>query len=743
MHYSINPEIERKEILKRYRNLLISCKNTNKQDNKLIRKAFNLAVDAHKDMRRKTGEPYIYHPIAVARITVTEIGLDVTSVVCALLHDVVEDTDYTLDDMRGIFGKKIAKIIDGLTKISGIFDQSTSFSIQAENFKKMLFTLSDDVRVILIKIADRLHNMRTLDAMPHEKQLKIASETSYIYAPLAHRLGFYNIKDELEDLSLKYTEPEIYQSISLKLKETELERKKFITKFKYPIIKALKAKNVKHKIIDRTKSISSIWNKMNKKGIIFEEVYDLFAVRIIINSSLSEHERNDCWNVYSVITDLYRPNPNRLRDWISIPKANGYEALHTTVMSKTGDWVEVQIRSERMNQIAEKGYAAHWKYKESVKQESSLDKWLIRISELLKSNESDALDFVDDFKLNLFSKEIFVFTPKGELRTLPAGSTILDFAYGIHSQIGNNCISANVNHKLVPLKYELKSGDQAEIITSKKQRPKEDWLKLVITARAKSKIKDFIKKEKKKLIIQGEKILKKLFEQVKLKYDISNINKLKSYYNIDKEQDIFYNVATNKIGLKEIKTFYNDNKTWHKYISFKNPFTKSKKTEDKTIEKDIINLKNKPSTLLLGDKTSKIKYKLSLCCNPIPGDEVFGLIFSNKKIEVHRTNCKHATQLMSRYGNRIVQAKWINENSLAFLAKIKFTGIDKIGIINNITKVISNELNINIHSINFDSNDGIFEGTIALFIEDRQRLNYLIKNMEKINGIKKVLRIKI
>ncbi len=742
MNYLIDTEVERKEILKRYRSLLSACKNTSKQDNKLIRKAFELAVDAHKDMRRKTGEPYIYHPIAVARIITTEICLDVTSVVCALLHDVVEDTDYTLDDIRGIFGKEIAKIIDGLTKISEIFDQSTSYSIQAENFKKMLFTLSDDVRVILIKIADRLHNMRTLDAMPHEKQLKIASETVYIYAPLAHRLNLYNIKDELEDLSLKYIDPEIYQSILLRIKETELERKKFINKFKYPITKALKVKNIKHKIIDRIKSISSIWNKMKKKGISFEEVYDLFAIRIIIDSSL-ENEKNDCWNVYSMITDLYRPNPDRLRDWISIPKANGYEALHTTVMSKTGDWVEVQIRSEKMDQIAEKGYAAHWKYKESVKQESSLDKWLIRISELLKSNESDALDFVDDFKLNLFSKEIFVFTPKGELRTLPAGSTILDFAYGIHTQIGNNCISANVNHKLVPLKYELKSGDQIELITSEKQRPKEDWLKLAVTARAKSKIKEFIKKEKKGLIIQGEKILKEFFEQVKLKYDSSNINKLKAYYNIDTEQDMFYNVATKKIGIKEFKTFYNDNKTWHKYINFKNPFAKSKKTEDKIIKKEIINLKDKHNALLLGDKTSKIKYNFASCCNPISGDKVFGLISSDEKIEIHRTNCKYATQLMSKYGNRIIQVKWIDENSLVFLAKIKFTGIDKVGIVSSITKIISSELNINIQSINFDSNDGIFEGTIALFIQDKQRLDYLIKNMEKVDGIKKVLRVKI
>ncbi|MFO7977829.1 MAG: RelA/SpoT family protein, partial [Bacteroidales bacterium] len=513
-------EQERKEIIKQYRGLLGVCRpNISKEDRQRIRKAFNFATEAHKEHRRKSGEPYIFHPIAVGRIVVEEIGLGATSVICSLLHDVVEDTDYTLADISEHFGEEVAKIIDGLTKISDIFDQTTS--VQAENFRKMLLTLSDDVRVILIKLADRLHNMRTLESLPPKKQLKIANETLYLFAPLAHRLGFHAIKSELEDLALKYTEPEIYNTIARKLVDTEEERNRFISSFNQPIRRALNAEGFNFSILARTKSISSIWEKMQKKEIPFEEVYDIFAIRIVIDTP-EQREKADSWKVYSIVTDIYRPNPDRLRDWISTPKANGYESLHTTVMSRQGKWVEVQIRTRRMDEIAEKGYAAHWKYKESRIGESGIDKWLRRIREILKTAETDALDFIDDFKLNLFSDEIIVFTPKGELRTLPVGSTALDFAYSIHTQVGNNCLGAKVSHKLVPLSQVLKSGDQVEIITSAKQHPKPDWLNYVTTARAKGKIKTSLKEARKKQAEEGKEILDRKLRQLKIEHNPAN-----------------------------------------------------------------------------------------------------------------------------------------------------------------------------------------------------------------------------
>ena len=604
-------EKERQEILKRYKNLLKVCKpNSSAEDKKLIRKAFNLAVEAHKDMRRKSGEPYIYHPIAVAYISASEIGLGTTSVICALLHDVVEDTDYTLTDIRGLFGEKVARIIDGLTKISEIFD-NTSPSIQAENFKKMLLTLSDDVRVILIKLADRLHNMRTLSAMPPQKQLKISYETLYLFAPLAHRLGLYSIKSELEDLALKHTEPEIYDNIYQKVKESEKERARFITRFINPIKKELTKQKLDFTITHRTKSINSIWEKMKKKEIPFEEVFDLFAIRIVVNTS-AEQEKAECWKVYSIVTDFYRPNPDRLRDWISIPKANGYESLHTTVMSSTGQWVEVQIRSKRMDEIAEKGYAAHWKYKETGNSESGLDEWLRKIRELLKSPEANALDFLDDFKLNLFSDEIFIYTPKGELKTLPIGATTLDFAYNIHSKLGDSCIGAKVNHRLVPLNYKLKSGDQVEIISSGKQKPKEDWLEYVITAKAKSKIKAALKEDTRKLAEEGKEILMRKFKQFKLEFNNANISKLSSFYKIPNSQELFCHVASGKIGLKEIKLFIQekDRSKWFKYLT--SPFSILSGKDKAIAEKDTLQnkiaaqLKNKPDTLLIGDNMEKL-----------------------------------------------------------------------------------------------------------------------------------------
>jgi GTP diphosphokinase / guanosine-3',5'-bis(diphosphate) 3'-diphosphatase len=740
----IDAEKERLEILKRYGILLKSLKpHTSQEDKKLIRKAFNLAAEAHKDMRRKSGEPYIYHPIAVALISTAEIGLGTTSVICALLHDVVEDTDYTLADIRGLFGEKVARIIDGLTKISEIFDHNSP-SIQAENFRKMLLTLSDDVRVIIIKLADRLHNMRTLDAMPAQKQLKISYETLYLFAPLAHRLGLYAIKSELEDLSLKYTEPEIYQSISLKIKETEKERFKFINTFIDPIKKEMSRQEVNFSIQYRTKSIHSIWEKMKKKEIPFEEIYDLFAIRIIVDAP-SETEKPECWKVYSIVTDFYRPNPDRLRDWISNPKANGYESLHTTVMSSTGQWVEVQIRSVRMDEIAEKGYAAHWKYKETGNPESGLDEWLKKIRELLKSNESNALDFLDDFKLNLFADEIFIFTPKGDLKTLPVHSTALDFAYNIHSKIGDSCIGAKVNHKLVPLNHKLKSGDQVEIITSGKQKPKEDWLNYVITARAKSRIKASLKDDKRKVAEEGKEILMRKFKQQKLEFNNPTIGKLLNFYKIPNSQELFYQVAIGKIGLREIKAFQEKDKgKWLKYLT--SPFSrlagKEKADPAKHATPHASNvLNNKSDALLIGDSMEKLDYTLSPCCNPIPGDDVFGFVTINEGIKIHRTGCPNAVNMLSKYAYRTIKAKWTNNESLAFLAGIKIIGIDKVGIVNNITKVISNDLNLNIRSISVDTDAGTFIGLVMLYVNDTKHLSDLIQNLRKVEGVQQIFRI--
>jgi len=747
--YIIDEESEKKEILKRYRNIFTVWRtNIANEDKKLIRKAFNIAVNAHKDMRRRTGEPYIYHPLEVAHIVVQEIGLGTTSVICALLHDVVEDTDYTLNDIEAIFGSRIAKIIDGLTKIEGIFDQST-LSIQAENFKKMLLTLSDDVRVILIKLADRLHNMRTLESMPKDKQLKIASETIYLYAPLAHRLGLHAIKSELEDLSLKYTEPTIYETISTKLKESEEERNKFISKFTYPIKKTLAEKGFKFTITGRAKSIYSIWGKMQKKEIPFEEVFDLFAIRIIIDTPF-ENEKADSWNVYTIVTDFYRPNPDRLRDWISIPKANGYEALHTTVMSHSGKWVEVQIRSKRMDEIAEKGYAAHWRYKEadaesdSQKVESGLDNWLNKIKEILQSPDSNALDFLDDFKLNLFSDEIFVFTPKGEMKTLPVKSTILDFAYSIHSQIGNSCIGGKVNHKLVPINYQLKSGDQVEIITSNKHKPVEVWYDYVVTARAKTRIKIALKEEQKIYAEEGKILLQNLFNQLNIDFSKPNISILKEYLKINSTTELFYLSYKRDIKIKDIRSCFNiEEKSF--WINKFNPFYKSKKEGNRTIkslaEEIKGQIKNKPETLMLGEKNENLNYIISSCCNPIPGDDVIGLITPKEGINIHRTNCEDAIQLMSTYGNRIVKAKWKPNELITFLTGIKISGIDKKGIVKDISRVISEDLSLNIRSFNLQSSEGIFTGEIMIYVNDTVHLKDLMKKLKQIDGVQNILRM--
>ncbi|RQO65425.1 RelA/SpoT family protein [Pedobacter sp. KBW01] len=726
----IDLEAEKQEILKRYRALLRASKSTlQKGDKKEIRKAFDMALESHKDMRRKSGEPYIYHPIAVAQIAAEEIGLGTTSIVCALLHDVVEDTDITLEDIEREFGKKTAKIIDGLTKISGVFD--TNSSLQAENFRKMLLTLADDVRVILIKLADRLHNMRTMDFMPRHKQLKIASETIYLYAPLAHRLGLYAIKSELEDLSMKYLDPDTYKFIAKKLNEKKTERALFIKKFVEPIDEIVHEQGLVADVYGRPKSIHSIWNKMKKKNIPFEEVYDLFAIRIILDSA-PENEKADCWKAYSIVTDLYRPNPDRLRDWVSSPKGNGYESLHTTVMGPRGQWVEVQIRTQRMNEIAEKGFAAHWKYKESSN-DNGLDQWIQKVREMLNNPEANALDFLDDFKMNLFSDEIFIFTPKGALIQLPLGATALDFAFEIHTDVGATCIGAKVNHKLVPISYKLQNGDQVEIITSSKQTPKEDWLNVVVTAKAKSKIKSSLKEEKRKIAENGKEILERKLKSLKITYNTDNLQKLSYFFKLSSTQELFVNVALGKIELKDIKEYLSSEKE----VESRAP----ERPENLTV--DMVKTKIKGSEndiLLIGEDQQKIDYTLAACCNPIPGDDVFGFVTVSEGIKIHRTNCPNAAQLMSNYGYRVVKAKWNKQQELTFLTGLRIVGIDDVGLINNITRVISTDFKVNMRSITVDTNEGIFDGSIMIFVNDTEHLENLIKNLLKVRGVTGVTR---
>jgi guanosine-3',5'-bis(diphosphate) 3'-pyrophosphohydrolase len=725
----IDLEAEKQEILKRYRALLRACKPTlQKGDKKEIRKAFDMALESHKDMRRKSGEPYIYHPIAVAQIAAEEIGLGTTSIVCALLHDVVEDTEITLEDIEREFGKKTAKIIDGLTKISGVFDYNSS--LQAENFRKMLLTLADDVRVILIKLADRLHNMRTMDFMPRHKQLKIASETIYLYAPLAHRLGLYAIKSELEDLSMKYLEPDTYKFIATKLNEKKAERTLFVKQFVDPIAEILAEQGFVASIYGRPKSIHSIWNKMKKKNIPFEEVYDLFAIRIILDSA-PENEKAECWKAYSIVTDLYRPNPDRLRDWVSSPKGNGYESLHTTVMGPKGQWVEVQIRTMRMNEIAEKGFAAHWKYKESSN-DNGLDQWIMKVREMLNNPEANALDFLDDFKMNLFSDEIFIFTPKGALIQLPLGATALDFAFEIHTDVGAKCIGAKVNHKLVPLSYKLQNGDQVEIITSGKQTPKEDWLNIVVTAKAKSKIKSSLKEEKRKIAEEGKETLERKLKSLKITYNTDNLNKLSYFFKLASTQELFIAVANGKIELKDLKEYV---------ASEKEIENKGTQNDGQQIEALLNRVKGPESDILLiGEDLQKIDYNLAACCNPIPGDDVFGFVTVSEGIKIHRTNCPNAAQLMANYGYRIVKAKWNKQQELTFLTGLHIVGIDDVGLINNITKVISGDFKVNMRSITVDTDNGIFDGSIMIFVNDKEHLDNLIKNLLQVKGVTGVTR---
>lgn len=725
-------ESERKIIAREYRALLKNSKRINSAADKvLIRKAFDLAVEAHQDMRRKSGEAYIFHPIAVARIVSEEIGLGTTSIVCALLHDLVEDTEINLDDIESLFGPRVKLIIDGLTKIKGAHFLENA-SMQAENFRKMLLTLSDDVRVILIKLADRLHNMRTLGSMRNDKQQKIASETLYLYAPLAHRLGLYNIKNELEDLCLKHKEPEVYSEIELALAKNKAVRTRFINQFTVPIERALTSSGFSFEIKSRTKSIFSIYNKMLTKNIPLEEIYDVFAIRIILNSK-SDDEKSDCWKAYSIVTDYYKPNPDRLRDWISTPKSNGYESLHTTVMSPTGKWVEVQIRTKRMDEIAEMGYAAHWKYKESAS-EHALDDWITRIRETLQNPDPSALDFIDDFKLNLFSKEIFVFTPKGELKNLPQSATALDFAFEIHTQIGAHCIGAKVNHKLVPLSTELKSGDQVEVLTSSKQKPKEDWLRFVVTAKAKSNIKALLKEERRKIALDGQEVLMRKMRNLKIDSNDANIQKIHSFFKLTSAHELYYKVGKEQIDLSKLSTLKKD-KGQLKYRNTRKPSAPS-------IKDMVKNIDTKNTNLVIGDSMENLDYKLANCCNPIPGDNIFGFVTVSDGIKIHRQNCPNAITMMSNYAYRIIKAKWTNAEVIAFLAAIKIVGIDQVGLVNDVTKVISSEYNVNMRSISFDTDDGTFEGTIKVYVNDTTHLTELMRKLRAIDGVTNVSRIK-
>ena len=723
--------LENKMILNAYRGVLRSIKSRrSKEETKIIRKAFNLAVNAHRNDRRKSGEPYIFHPLAVARICGDEIGLGTISIVCALMHDTVEDTSITLSDIEKIFGHKVKSIIDGLTKISGEFDFTSSS--QAENFKKMFLTIPDDVRVILIKLADRLHNMRTLDSMKESKKLKIASETSYLYAPLAHRLGLFSIKTELEDLSFKFTYPNEYSSITIKLQKTKAVRERFIQKFSLPIKKELDKQGFKYQLKARTKGIPSIYRKTQEKGVDFEEIFDVFAIRIILDS---KDEKADCWKVYSIVTDFYIPNPERLRDWISYPKQNGYESLNTTVMSPTGKWVEVQIRTERMDVVAEKGLAAHWKYKEKTENDTRLDKWISDIREIMENRSKNTTEFLDEFKNNLYSDEIYVFTPKGDLFPLPLKSTALDFAFSVHSDVGAKCIGAKVNSKLVPLSYVLKSGDQIEILTSKNQIPKEGWLDFVITSKAKYKIKQCLKEERKEIAANGKEILSRKLKNLKINFSESNLKIILKYYEFEEHTEFYYQIANNNIDLGKIKKI--NQKGGELYLS--SSITKSIKN---TFESLVKKVKKGDDSILIGDGADpNLDYKLAPCCNPLPGDSVFGFITINDGIKIHRNNCPNARELRSNYAYRILTAKWKINLGDAFITGLEFTGIDIVGVVKELTTIISEDEKINMKSLNFDTNDGVFEGEIMLYVYDKSHLEKLIKKLRNINGIEKVVRI--
>jgi GTP pyrophosphokinase len=730
-------EQEKKGIIRQYRKLLRHAKPFLKDDDaKVIKRAFNMSQEAHKNMRRRSGEPYIFHPLAVAQICVEEIGLGTTSIISAILHDVVEDTELEIEDIERHFGKKVARIIDGLTKISGVFDYGTSQ--QAENFRKMILTLSEDVRVILVKLADRLHNMRTLDSMPEHKQIRVSSETIYLYAPLAHRLGLYAIKSELEDLYLKYSEPVKYVETLDKINASRAPRERFVRNFISPIQKELNKRNIKFTIKGRPKSIYSIWNKMTSQEIPIEKVYDLFAIRIILDLP-PEMEKAGCWQVYSVVTDYYQPNPDRLRDWVSTPKSNGYESLHTTVMSKTGSWVEVQIRTKRMDEIAEKGYAAHWKYKESdiSSSESGLEVWIRKVREILGRDNASAIEFVDDFKHSLFNEEIYVFTPKGELKKLPGGASALDFAFEIHSEIGARCIGAKVNLKLVPINYKLKTGDQVEILTSNKQKPNDGWLNFVVTSKGLTRIKDELKEQKKSAASDGKEIVMRKLKQVKLDLNSENLDKLLDRFNLKSALDFYFLVGKGKIDPKEIKKIKNlvDKPRKQPQQSVSDIESFQRKIKEVTGEKR--------DQLLIGEDMDIVQYSLAPCCNPISGDDVFGFVSTHEGIKIHRISCPNAPELLSKHGHRVVKAKWTSQSEVSFLAGLKIRGTDRVGMMNDVTRIISSELKVNMRSVSIESDNGIFDGSIQLYVNDTKHLDMLTKKLENIEGVEEVARFDI
>jgi guanosine-3',5'-bis(diphosphate) 3'-pyrophosphohydrolase len=733
----IDIEKENKAIAHEYKELLrISYQTLTPDDKKLIRKAFDVAVEAHQDQRRKSGEAYIFHPIAVAKIVASEIGLGATSIAAALMHDVVEDTDVTIEDIERMFNPKVAQLVEGLTKIAQV-QKDLNVSMQAENFRKMLLTLNDDVRVILIKLADRLHNMQTMDSMIEHKQIKIASETLYIYAPLAHRLGLYNIKTKLEDLGLKYTEPQVFNDIVSKIKETKEEQDAYIKDITEVLKKSLDEEKVDYIIKGRPKSIYSIRRKMQAQGVSFDEVYDKFALRIVYKFNQHD-EKFLAWKIYSIVTDHYRPSPSRLRDWISSPKSTGYEALHITVMGPKGRWVEIQVRSERMDEIAEKGYAAHYKYKQGATEESGLDVWLNLLKEALENSESNAVDFVEDFKMNLYAKEIFVFTPKGEIKSLPKGATSLDFAFSIHSEIGVKTRGTRVNGRLVPLNTELKSGDQIEVITSTNQKPTINWLEYVTTSRAKNKIRNVLNENTKKIAEEGKELLKRKLKHLKVTMNEQVVNEMVNFFRLKTSLDLFYRVGIGAIENQQLKDFAAQ-KSNTLINFFKSKMTRKPSTADEDIHKQV--LSNNYDMLVFGAEHDKLDYKLSTCCNPIPGDQVFGFVTINEGIKVHKKDCPNAISLQSNYAYRIIQAKWIDSSQQEFKAVLNITGMDSLGLTNELTKVISNNMHVNIQSISLNGDAGIFNGQVAVIVQNNTILKKLIDNIKKIDGIDKVTRV--
>ncbi len=734
----IEIEKENKAIAQEYKELLrISYQTLTPEDKKLIRKAFDVAVDAHKEQRRKSGEAYIFHPIAVAKIVASEIGLGATSIAAALLHDVVEDTPITVKDIESMFNPKVAQLVEGLTKIS-IVQKDMNVSMQAENFRKMLLTLYDDVRVILIKIADRLHNMQTMESMDDHKQIKIASETLYIYAPLAHRLGLYNIKTKLEDLGLKYTEPSVYNDIASKIKETKEQQDAYIKDISDILKASLDAEGIDYIIKGRPKSIYSIRRKMKTQNVTFDEVYDKFALRIVYKSAPHD-EKFIAWKIYSIVTDHYRPSPSRLRDWISSPKSTGYEALHITVMGPKGRWVEIQVRSERMDEIAEKGYAAHYKYKNGDSEEGGLDVWLNLLREALENPETNAIDFVEDFKMNLYSKEIYVFTPKGDIKSLPKGATSLDFAFSIHSEIGVKTRGTRVNGKLAPLNYKLKSGDQVEIITSPNQKPTANWLDYVTTSRAKNKIKNVLNENTKKIAEEGKELLTRKLKHLKITLNETVTNELVNFFHLKTSLDLFYRVGLGTIDNQQLKDFAAQ-KSNSLINFFKNKIKRGgNNTADADIHKPILH--NNYDLLVFGKEQDKLDYKLASCCNPIPGDQVFGFVTINEGIKVHKKDCPNAISLQSNYAYRIMQAKWIDSSQQEFKATLNITGMDSIGLTNELTKVISNNMNVNIQSISLSGEAGLFKGQLTVVVRNITILKKLIENIKKIDGIDRVTRV--